>query len=194
MSDGAPGSGGVVFMDSAFLGSPSGTNLLKDPGFEDGYVNPWNIANKQTWVIDNYGVNPPQAPPAPVEDGTIYVHPDGANGAFTSIRQAVKAARAGTTIIVKDGVYAEGPIYMTYSGTASRPIVLKAEADDAVVKSTIEVYGQYVRIEGLQFDGESQYSGTPGGSAQCDQRVCRSCPSRGQPLQGLRRLCGHRRI
>jgi|GEM_PF-3320474 len=162
VADGLSGPGGVVYMDEAFLGAPSGVNLLRNPGFEDGYFLGWTIANKLTWAIDEYGVHPPQAPPAPVTYGTIYVHPQGLNGAFTSIRQAVKAAQVGTTILVHDGVYDEGPIFMTQSGTAEHPIILKALGEDAIVKSNIEVRGQHIRIEGLQFDGEAEYSGVLG--------------------------------
>lgn len=162
VADGLNGPGGIVYMDEAFLGAPSGVNLLRNPGFEDGYFLGWTLANKLTWAIDEYGVHPPQAPPAPVSYGTIHVDPQGLNGAFTSIRQAVKAAHIGTTILVHDGVYEEGPIFMTQSGTAEHPIVLKALGDDAIVKSNIEVRGQHIRIEGLQFDGEAQYSGILG--------------------------------
>ncbi|MHB1698741.1 MAG: polysaccharide lyase 8 family protein [Acidobacteriaceae bacterium] len=45
--------GGTVYLDDAFMGVSSGTNVLVNPGFESGNTG-WTISNTSEWIIGQY--------------------------------------------------------------------------------------------------------------------------------------------
>lgn len=95
---------------------------------------------------------------------TFYVSPNGADSnpgsqtlPWKSIGRAASILTAGDTAIIMDGTYTEPQIKFTQSGTASQPIVIRAEnKHQAVLSSTsgcnpnISIYGSYITIEDLR--------------------------------------------
>ena len=80
-----------------------------------------------------------------------------AQAPFASINQAVKAARSGDTITVRQGIYRE-VVNLSVSGTAERPTVLRAAPGARVVLSG------FAPIGGWKSAGEGLYTTTIDGS------------------------------
>lgn len=86
----------------------------------------------------------------------IYVSSTGENAHFSSVQEAIYAASAGSTIVVRDGIYEEGSINVSKSGTRDRKIVIKADGNNAVIIGNFVIDGSYVRLEGLKMDGQEK--------------------------------------
>lgn len=74
---------------------------------------------------------------------------------------AIKSAKAGAVIILKNGVWKDVKLNAGGFGTEDAPIVIKAETAGEVIisgNSTLNIYGEYVIVSGLWFkDGNSTY-------------------------------------
>jgi hypothetical protein len=97
----------------------------------------------------------PTSTPTPVPGGQVrYVSP-GAN-----LSSAVSQLGPGDTLILRDGVYWSS-MSVSVSGTASQPIVIRAEHDGRAVvdgqmaRAPLRVSGRYVIIEGIRFQNGS---------------------------------------
>jgi len=75
--------------------------------------------------------------------------------------KAIKSAKAGSTIILKNGIWKDVELNAYGNGTEDSPIIVKAETDGGVIisgNSTLNIYGEYVIVSGLWFkDGMSSY-------------------------------------
>ncbi|APZ48092.1 hypothetical protein BW723_07415 [Polaribacter reichenbachii] len=74
---------------------------------------------------------------------------------------AIKKAVAGTTIVLKNGVWKDVKLNAYGNGEENKPIIVKAETAGEVIisgNSTLNIYGEYVIVSGLWFkDGDSNY-------------------------------------
>jgi hypothetical protein len=74
---------------------------------------------------------------------------------------AIKKATPGTTIVLKNGIWADVKLNAYGNGQAGNPIIVKAETPGKVIitgNSTLNIYGSYVIVSGLWFkDGNSSY-------------------------------------
>ncbi len=101
---------------------------------------------------------------SPSNAATYYVSPNGSDSnpgsqalPWKSISKAASTLAAGDVAIIRDGTYTEPQIQFANSGTASQPIVVRAEnKHQAVLSSTsgcnpnISILGSYVTIEDLR--------------------------------------------
>lgn len=70
------------------------------------------------------------------------------------LNAAVKAAKAGDVIVMANGTWTDAEILFEGSGTASKPITLKAKQKGKVIitgKSNLRIAGAYLIVEGLVF-------------------------------------------
>lgn len=74
---------------------------------------------------------------------------------------AIKDAKAGDIIVLKNGIWHDVKINANGQGKESSPILIKAETAGKVIisgNSTLNIYGEYVIVSGLWFkDGNSSY-------------------------------------
>ena len=74
---------------------------------------------------------------------------------------AIEKAKAGTTIILKNGTWKDVELNAHGKGTKEAPIVIKAETPGKVIisgNSTLNIYGEYVIVSGIWFkNGFSTY-------------------------------------
>ena len=74
---------------------------------------------------------------------------------------AIKAAKAGDVIVLKNGVWKNVKLNAFGNGTEENPIIVKAETSGEVIitgNSTLNIYGEYVIVSGLWFkDGVTNY-------------------------------------
>lgn len=75
--------------------------------------------------------------------------------------QAIKAAKAGDVIILKNGVWKDVKLNAYGKGEDGNPINIKAETPGKVIisgNSTLNIYGDYIIVSGLWFkDGDTEY-------------------------------------
>ncbi|KOY51414.1 polysaccharide lyase 6 family protein [Polaribacter dokdonensis] len=72
----------------------------------------------------------------------------------TEYNVAIKKATAGTTIVLKNGVWTDVSLEAFGAGTEAQPITIKAEKAGEVIlagNSSIKIYGTYIIVEGLWF-------------------------------------------
>lgn len=72
----------------------------------------------------------------------------------TEYNAAIKKATAGTTIVLKNGVWTDVSLEAFGAGTEAQPITIKAEKAGEVIlagNSSIKIYGTYIIVEGLWF-------------------------------------------
>ncbi|EAQ43023.1 polysaccharide lyase 6 family protein [Polaribacter sp. MED152] len=72
----------------------------------------------------------------------------------TEYKEAIKNATAGSTIILKNGVWTDVSLDAYGNGTEAQPITVKAEKAGEVIldgNSSIKIYGTYIIVEGLWF-------------------------------------------
>ena len=73
----------------------------------------------------------------------------------------IENAKAGTTIILKNGIWKDVNLNAFGNGTKENPIVVKAETAGEVIisgNSALNIFGEYVIVSGLWFkDGNSSY-------------------------------------
>ncbi|MCI2228240.1 polysaccharide lyase 6 family protein [Polaribacter sp. MSW13] len=73
---------------------------------------------------------------------------------ITAYNVAIKKATAGTTIILKNGVWLDVKINAFGNGEKENPIIVKAETAGKVLikgNSTLTIYGKYIVVSGLWF-------------------------------------------
>ncbi|MBN2583618.1 MAG: DUF1565 domain-containing protein, partial [Planctomycetes bacterium] len=81
---------------------------------------------------------------------------------FKTIAAAVKVAKAGDTVCVMAGDYAER-VKLTASGAAGQPLVLKSLPPHAATMRGFDTGGQsYLRIEGFHVVSDNPADRTPG--------------------------------
>ena len=69
----------------------------------------------------------------------------------TEYKAAIKNATAGSTIILKNGVWTDVSLDAYGNGTEAQPITVKAEKAGEVIlagNSSIKIYGTYINVEG----------------------------------------------
>ena len=80
---------------------------------------------------------------------------------ISEYNNAIKSAKAGTTIILKNGIWKDVKLKAGGFGTEDNPIIIKAETAGKVIisgNSTLNIYGEYIIVSGLWFkDGNSSY-------------------------------------
>ncbi|WP_205959889.1 polysaccharide lyase 6 family protein [Flammeovirga aprica] len=72
----------------------------------------------------------------------------------TALKEAIKTAKAGDIILMKNGVWKDAEIKFKGEGTEQQPIILKAETNGSVYlegQSYIGISGKYLQVEGLTF-------------------------------------------
>jgi poly(beta-D-mannuronate) lyase len=70
------------------------------------------------------------------------------------IRQASRTVRPGDTLIMADGVWRDADLVFEATGTAEKPITLRAQTPGRVVmtgKSRLRLSGRHLVVEGLWF-------------------------------------------
>ena len=107
---------------------------------------------------------------APSWATTYYVRTDGndsnagstnsASGAWRTMQNAANTAVAGDLVLVQDGTYASGQVQFANSGTASQPIIFRAQnIRQAIISSTassacqpaFSIHKNHIYIEGFRF-------------------------------------------
>ncbi len=131
---------------------------------------PYHAIRRQNWyrsLISTFMIVPlawSGFSPSLLNAATFYVSPTGSDSnpgtelsPWKSIGKAASTLSAGDTAIVVNGIYTEPQIQFTKSGTASQPIVIRAQnKHQAILSSTsgcnpnISIYGSYVTIEDLR--------------------------------------------
>jgi poly(beta-D-mannuronate) lyase len=72
------------------------------------------------------------------------------------LAQAIRAARPGDTILMADGDWVDADIFFEGSGTAEKPITLRAQTPGKVIlrgRSRLRIAGSYLVVDGLSFRG-----------------------------------------
>src|SRR4051812_20270387 len=68
------------------------------------------------------------------------------------LKRATGSAKPGDEIVIADGQYADQKVEINATGTAERPVVVRAQTPGRVVltgKSTLTIDGQYVTVSGI---------------------------------------------
>ncbi len=80
---------------------------------------------------------------------------------ISEYNEAIKVAKAGDVLILKNGVWKDVEINAFGTGTKELPIIIKAETAGKVIitgNSTLNIYGDFIIVSGLWFkDGYSTY-------------------------------------
>ena len=80
---------------------------------------------------------------------------------ISEYNSAIKNSKAGTVIILKNGIWKDIKLNAYGEGTSENPIIIKAETAGEVIisgNSTLNIYGSYVIVSGLWFkDGNTEY-------------------------------------
>ncbi|WP_156109142.1 polysaccharide lyase 6 family protein [Polaribacter sp. Hel1_85] len=80
---------------------------------------------------------------------------------ITEYNNAIKAAKAGDIIVLKNGVWKDVKLNAYGKGEEGNPILIKAETAGQVIisgNSTLNIYGEYIIVGGLWFkDGDTEY-------------------------------------
>ncbi len=80
---------------------------------------------------------------------------------ITEYNTAIKTAKAGDVIVLKNGIWKDVKLNAFGKGEKGKPIVVKAETSGQVIisgNSTLNIYGEYVIVSGFWFkDGDSSY-------------------------------------
>jgi poly(beta-D-mannuronate) lyase len=74
----------------------------------------------------------------------------------TALQNALSAAGPGTTITIANGTYTNADLSIEATGTASNPIIIKAETPGSVIfsnNSRIKMGGDYITLTGVKFTG-----------------------------------------
>jgi poly(beta-D-mannuronate) lyase len=72
-----------------------------------------------------------------------------------ALAEAVGKAGGGDTVVIRDGTYADRSLVIRCSGAEGRPLTIRAQTPGKVVftgKSSLEVRGAWVAVEGLVWD------------------------------------------
>ncbi len=75
-------------------------------------------------------------------------------GEMKSLRHAVKKAKSGDVVIMKDGVWSDVNIVFKADGNRTAPVTLRAEEQGKVIisgKSSLAIRGNYLLVDGLVF-------------------------------------------
>jgi poly(beta-D-mannuronate) lyase len=80
---------------------------------------------------------------------------------ITEYNSAIKAAKAGDIIVLKNGIWKDVKLNAYGKGNKDNPILIKAETSGKVIisgNSTLNIYGDYITVGGLWFkDGNTEY-------------------------------------
>jgi poly(beta-D-mannuronate) lyase len=80
---------------------------------------------------------------------------------ISEYNNAIKSAKAGTIIILENGIWKDVKLNAYGKGEDGNPIIVKAETAGEVIisgNSTLNIYGEYIIVSGLWFkDGNSSY-------------------------------------
>ena len=80
---------------------------------------------------------------------------------ITEYNNAIKAAKAGATIVLKNGIWKDVKLNAYGKGEEGNPILIKAETAGKVIisgNSTLNIYGEYIIVGGFWFkDGNTEY-------------------------------------
>ena len=78
--------------------------------------------------------------------------------AWKSLAHAVAALRAGDTLYILPGTFSE-PLRIVAAGSADDPVVVRAHGKKVVAVPSLELTGDWVRVEGLSVTGGVRVSG-----------------------------------
>ncbi len=80
---------------------------------------------------------------------------------ISEYNSAIKGAKAGDRIVLKNGVWKDVKLNAYGLGTQENPIYVSAETPGKVIisgNSTLNIYGEYIVVSGFWFkDGQSKY-------------------------------------
>ncbi|HIL56523.1 MAG TPA: T9SS type A sorting domain-containing protein [Rhodothermales bacterium] len=82
----------------------------------------------------------------------------------TELRTAVAASQPGDTITMADGTWTDTAISFDTDGLPGDSITLRAETPGGVIlngRSTLSIGGDYLKVDGLRFEGGALPDGTP---------------------------------
>ena len=80
------------------------------------------------------------------------------------LRTAIAVSQPGDTVTMADGTWTDTPIIFDRNGVEGDSITLRAETPGGVVltgRSTLSIAGDYLKVDGLRFEGGSLTDGTP---------------------------------
>jgi poly(beta-D-mannuronate) lyase len=73
---------------------------------------------------------------------------------INDVSKAVRRAKQGDTILIKNGIYPNIPLTLSAKGAPGKPVVVKAETPGGVIltgNSYLQIGGEYIVVSGLRF-------------------------------------------